>query len=84
MGDIIVVFLNSRKNDNLNRNYNFEEKFVDSNCTVLNEEENVEFFYDEFIKNKGYFDEHDIDYELIYVDDGSSDFTAERVRTLAQ
>lgn len=50
----------------------------------FNEEENVEFFYDEFIKNKGYFDEHDIDYELIYVDDGSRDSTAEKVRALAQ
>ena len=50
----------------------------------FNEEENVEFFYKEFRKNDSFFDEHGIDYELIYVDDGSDDSTAERVRTLAQ
>lgn len=50
----------------------------------FNEEENIELFYDEFRKNKIFFDEYGIDYELIYVDDGSSDSTAERVRTLAR
>lgn len=47
-----------------------------------NEEENVDYFYQEFMKNQPFFAEHDLDYELIYIDDGSSDHTAERVKAL--
>ncbi len=47
-----------------------------------NEEDNIAFFYEEFLKNKTFFDERGLDYELIYVDDGSSDATAANVRAL--
>lgn len=47
-----------------------------------NEEENIDYFYQEFMKNKPFFDAHDLDYELIYIDDGSSDHTAEKVKAL--
>ena len=45
-----------------------------------NEEETVADFYDEFIKNKTFFDEHELDYELIYIDDGSKDRTVEEIK----
>lgn len=47
-----------------------------------NEEENVPFFYEAFMENKAFLDEEDLDYELIYVDDGSKDRTVEEVRKL--
>ncbi|MBE5858141.1 MAG: glycosyltransferase family 2 protein [Lachnospiraceae bacterium] len=47
-----------------------------------NEEENVPYFYEEFLKNKDFFDKEGIDFEIIYVDDGSKDNTASRVKEL--
>lgn len=49
----------------------------------FNEEENVPYFYEEFMKNKPFFEEHGIDYELIYIDDGSSDGTLAAIRALS-
>ncbi len=45
-------------------------KLLSAIVPCYNEEENVRYFYDEFIKNKTFFTEKDLDYELIYVDDG--------------
>lgn len=45
-----------------------------------NEEETVADFYTEFIKNKPFFEKNDLDYEVIYVDDGSKDRTVEEIK----
>ncbi len=47
-----------------------------------NEEETVEDFYNEFIKNKPFFEKNDLDYEVIYIDDGSKDHTVDEIRKL--
>lgn len=47
-----------------------------------NEEENVPFFYEEFIKNDIFFREKEIEWELVYVDDGSKDGTAAEAKKL--
>lgn len=47
-----------------------------------NEEENVPFFYEEFIKNEAFFKEKEIEWELVYVDDGSKDGTASEAKKL--
>ncbi|MGN0431386.1 MAG: glycosyltransferase family 2 protein [Lachnospiraceae bacterium] len=47
-----------------------------------NEEENVPYFYEEFVKNEPFFKEKEITWELLYVDDGSKDRTAAEVKNL--
>ncbi|MBD5478409.1 MAG: glycosyltransferase family 2 protein [Lachnospiraceae bacterium] len=47
-----------------------------------NEEENVPFFYEEFIKNEAFFKEKEIEWELVYVDDGSKDGTVAEAKKL--
>lgn len=47
-----------------------------------NEEENIRDFYNELFKNMSFFEEKEIEVELLYVDDGSRDKTAEEVRKL--
>lgn len=47
-----------------------------------NEEENVPFFYEEFIKNEAFFKEKEIEWELVYVDDGSRDGTVAEAKKL--
>jgi len=49
-----------------------------------NEEENIRFFYDELMKTQSFFDGKDIEFEIIYVDDGSKDKTVQEVKKLAQ
>ena len=49
-----------------------------------NEEANVDYFYQEFMKNEPFFKEHDLEFELLYVDDGSRDHTVEKVKALRQ
>ncbi|MFI3236925.1 MAG: glycosyltransferase family 2 protein [Lachnospiraceae bacterium] len=49
-----------------------------------NEEENVAYFYEEFIKNKSFFDSKGMEYEILYIDDGSTDRTLEEVKKLRE
>lgn len=47
-----------------------------------NEEESVELFYTELIKNAPFFKEKQIELEVIYIDDGSKDRTVAEVKKL--
>ena len=47
-----------------------------------NEEENIEDFYHELLKNESFFKEKEVDLEIIYVDDGSKDATVSEVKKL--
>ncbi|MCM1189477.1 MAG: glycosyltransferase family 2 protein [bacterium] len=47
-----------------------------------NEEENVSAFYRELKKNDAFFQEKGLELEILYVDDGSADKTAEEVKKL--
>ena len=49
-----------------------------------NEEENVELFYAELLKNTGFLVEKDMELEIVYVDDGSSDKTVSEVKRLRE
>lgn len=49
-----------------------------------NEEENVELFYTELIKNDPFFEREKIELELLYVDDGSRDGTVKEVKRLIE
>ena len=44
-----------------------------------NEEENIRDFYDELFRNTSFFEEKEIEVEVIYVDDGSTDKTVQCV-----
>lgn len=48
-----------------------------------NEEENIFDFYNELMKNSDFFREKEIDPEILYIDDGSKDDTAAKVKELA-
>lgn len=47
-----------------------------------NEVENIDDFYTELMKNGSFFEKRGIEPEVIYVDDGSSDGTADKVKEL--
>lgn len=47
-----------------------------------NEEENIGLFYEELTKSDPYFAQKDMELELLYIDDGSTDGTVEEVRKL--
>ena len=47
-----------------------------------NEEESVALFYEELLKNEPFFQEHQIELELLYINDGSKDRTVEEVKKL--
>jgi len=49
-----------------------------------NEEESVELFYTELIKNDPFFEKENLEMELLYVDDGSRDGTVREVKKLIE
>ncbi len=57
-------------------------KLLSAIVPCFNEQENVFDFYDEFMKNEAFFKSQDVDFELIFVDDGSKDETVSRVKEL--
>ena len=49
-----------------------------------NEEENIRDFYDELCKNTDFFRQKEIEFEILYVDDGSKDNTVSEVKKLCR
>lgn len=47
-----------------------------------NEEENVPYFYEELLKQEKLLKEHQVEIEIIYIDDGSKDHTVAEVKRL--
>lgn len=47
-----------------------------------NEEESIADFYTELMKNRAFFEEKELEIEILYIDDGSKDRTAEEVKKL--
>ncbi len=50
----------------------------------FNEEESIELFYQELMKNQACFTAREIEVELLFVNDGSRDHTLERMKQLRQ
>lgn len=48
----------------------------------FNEEENVPFFYEELMKQENFFHNKNIEFEILYINDGSRDNTAPAVKQL--
>ncbi len=57
-------------------------KLLTAVVPCYNEQDNVKDFYDEFIKNEEFFKSKDIEFELLFVDDGSQDNTVDNVKEL--
>ncbi|MGN1180137.1 MAG: glycosyltransferase family 2 protein [Suilimivivens sp.] len=59
-------------------------KLLSAIVPCYNEEENVSYFYEEFMKNEDFFKKNELDFELWYIDDGSRDKTAAEVKKLIE
>lgn len=57
-------------------------KLLTAIVPCYNEQDNIKDFYDEFIKNEEFFKSKDIEFELLFVDDGSKDDTVINVKEL--
>lgn len=57
-------------------------KLLSAIVPCYNEQDNIKDFYDEFIKNEEFFKSKDIDFELLFIDDGSKDNTVNNVKEL--
>ena len=59
-------------------------KLISVIVPCYNEEENITDFYDELMKTEAYFKKEEVDFEILYVSDGSRDNTVQRVKELHQ
>lgn len=50
----------------------------------FNEEENISDFYHELLKNASFFQEKNLDLEILYIDDGSKDGTVAEIKKLRE
>lgn len=57
-------------------------KLLTAVVPCYNEEDNIRDFYNEFLKTVDYFKSKDVDYELLFIDDGSKDATVSKVKEL--
>lgn len=57
-------------------------KLLTAIVPCFNEEENIADFYQEFLKTTDYFKSHDVDYEIVFIDDGSKDNTVGEIKKL--
>ena len=66
---------------------NYRSKLMQKLSVVVpcyNEVENIDDFYAELMKNSAFFEKRELDVEVLYVDDGSSDGTADKVKELVK
>ena len=47
-----------------------------------NEEENIADFYKEFVKNEAFLKDRSMDFEIIFINDGSKDHTVAEIKKL--
>ena len=66
----------------INRGKVKQMKLLSIIVPCFNEEESIKDFYTEVLKNKDFFDKRELDYEMIYIDDGSKDETVNQVKQL--
>lgn len=57
-------------------------KLLSAIVPCYNEQENIVDFYNELLKNEAYFKSHEVDIEIIYVNDGSRDDTVTEIKKL--
>lgn len=57
-------------------------KYLSAIVPCYNEQDTVEDFYNEFIKNEEFFKAKELEFEILYINDGSKDRTAEKIREL--
>ncbi len=50
----------------------------------FNEEENIELFYTEVVKYASFFTENDIELEILFIDDGSTDNTVNNIKKIKE
>lgn len=53
-------------------------------CPCYNEEESVELFYQEVMKNEGFFRGKGVEMEILFIDDGSRDNTLAEIKKLRE
>ncbi len=57
-------------------------KYLSAIVPCYNEQDTVEDFYNEFIKNEEFLKAKELEFEILYINDGSKDRTAEKIREL--